>query len=92
MLAPVAVALVYAGFVNGSGIRDWWSLRSDLLAARARMAVTRAEIARLQAETVELEADPFAIERAIREDLGLARAGETIVRLSPAGHSNPRFP
>ena len=39
-----------------------------------------------------LEDDPFEIERAIREDLEWARAGETVVRIPGAPDSNPRFP
>ena len=50
------------------------------------------EIVRLKAEVGRLERDPFAIERAIREDLEWARAGETVVRIPRAVDSNPRFP
>jgi cell division protein FtsB len=34
----------------------------------------------LRAEIEALESQPFALERAIREDLELARPGETVVR------------
>ncbi|MEE8508152.1 MAG: septum formation initiator family protein [Myxococcota bacterium] len=92
MLAPVVAALVYAGFEEGSGLRAWWSLRADLAGARVRIEATRLQIEQLRGETAALESDAFAIERAIREDLGLAFSGETIVRLPRAGRSNPRFP
>ena len=44
----------------------------------------------LEAQRAELEDDRFALERAIREDLDLARPGETVVRFEAAGPSLPR--
>jgi cell division protein FtsB len=37
----------------------------------------------LEFEINALETDPFALERAIREDLELARPGEIVVRFAP---------
>jgi cell division protein FtsB len=80
-LAPamLAGAFLYAGLDADSGLRTWWQLRQELAASRARVGVAEAEIARLSAAARELDGDPFAMESAIREDLGLARPGETIV-------------
>jgi cell division protein FtsB len=47
---------------------------------------------RLRAAADALESDRFAIERAIRERLRLARAGETLVRLSGPETASSRFP
>ena len=64
-----------------TGIPAWQRLRADLAAATARIGDLRVEIAALRDEAQALESDPFAVERAIREDLGLARPGESVVRL-----------
>lgn len=89
--ALVGIALVSAAVDEGSGIRKSWQLRSDLRAAHERIETLRAEIETLRREATALESDPFAIERAIREDLDFARAGETVVRLIPAVEPTPRF-
>jgi cell division protein FtsB len=55
-------------------------LRADLAERDARIEKLSSEIALLRAQVGDLESDPFALERAIREDLGLAKPGEVIVR------------
>ncbi len=89
--ALAGVALVCAALDDGSGIRTSRQLRSDLRAAEQRVATLRAEIADLRSRVTALETDPFALERAIREDLDFARPGETVVRLVPAVDPTPRF-
>lgn len=64
-----------------AGIPAWRRLRADLAAAQARIEILRGDIAALRSEALALESDSFALERAIREDLGLARPGEIVVRL-----------
>ena len=64
-----------------SGLRSWLRLRGDLRAAEARIETLRSQITSLEEETEALRSDPIAIESAIREDLHLARPGETVVRL-----------
>ena len=73
-----------------AGLGTWLRLRGDLRAAEARIETLRDEIAVLEDETEALRSDPFAIEAAIREDLHLARPGETVVRL--LGEPSPRIP
>jgi cell division protein FtsB len=90
--ALVGVAAVYATFDGDSGIRAWWSMRNDLEQTHERVVSLRDETARLREEVGALEGDRFAIERAIREDLGYARRGETVVRTPRVGVSTPRIP
>ena len=90
--ALVGVAAVYATFDGDSGIRAWWSMRNDLVQTQERVVALRAETAQLRGEVAALEGDRFAIERAIREDLGYARRGETVVRTSRVGDSTHRNP
>ncbi len=82
-LAPaiLVAAWAVAWLDPETGIRNWMSLRDDLEAARGRIAVLEASVLRQTREAERLEGDPLAIEAAIREDLGLARVGESIVIL-----------
>lgn len=73
-----------------AGLRTWLRLKGDLREAEARIETLRDEIATLEEETEALRGDPFALESAIREDLHLARPGETVVRLiGDPTHRNP---
>jgi cell division protein FtsB len=87
----VAGALCWAALDQGSGLLKSRQLRSDLHAAEARIASLGREIEELRRQASQLEGDEFAIERAIREDLGFSRAGETLVRLSPPVDPTPRL-
>ena len=64
-----------------TGVPAWRRLRDDLTAVNARIEILRGDIAALRGEVLALESDSFAVERAIREDLGLAQPGESVVRL-----------
>jgi cell division protein FtsB len=80
--AILAAALAIAALDGESGIPAWLRLRDDLGAARERIEGLRAEAEALEAQAAALRSDPFAIESAIREDLGFARPGETVVRIA----------
>jgi cell division protein FtsB len=90
--ALLAAALVHAAFDSEAGIGSSLRLREQLRESQARNASLRAEIAALESEAKALERGGFAVERAIREELGLVREGETLLRLPPADHSSARFP
>jgi cell division protein FtsB len=87
--AIIAAALAVAMVDSEAGFRTWLRLRGDLRAAEARIETLRNQITALKAETEALRSDPVAIESAIREDLHLARPGETVVRL--LGDTNSRI-
>jgi cell division protein FtsB len=88
----LALALIYLVVDRGSGVSTWVRQRADLENSDEQIAELEAENARLKQEIESLQSDPFAIERAIREDLEYARAGETVIRLSDERDSNPRIP
>ncbi len=77
LLAAVAVIAVADG---KSGIPMWFRLRSEVDQAEARVAVLAGETEALRAQIEALSSEPFALERAIREDLELALPGEIVVR------------
>ena len=88
----LAIALVGLAAGRGSGISTWMRQRVDLENSGEKIAKLEAEITRLKREIESLQRDPFAIERAIREDLEYARIGETVIRLPDKPGSNPRIP
>jgi cell division protein FtsB len=77
VLAVVAVIAVVDG---DSGIPMWFRLRNDVGQISARVEVVRGETQALKAQIMALSSEPFALERAIREDLELALPGEIVVR------------
>jgi cell division protein FtsB len=88
----VAVAALLAALDSDAGLRAWWELRASLAEAESERAALQREVEHLRAEADRLESNAFAIERAIRERLRFARAGETIVRLAGPETASPRFP
>lgn len=79
-----AGTLVAAVLDQDAGLRAWWRVHSELEATRDRVAGLRREVRALRSEARALRNDPFALEAAIREDLGLARPGETVLLLEGA--------
>jgi cell division protein FtsB len=88
----VGVAALLAALDSHAGLRAWWDLRAALRDAESERAELQREVDALRLEADALEKGSFAIERAIRERLRLARAGETVVRLSTPENASPRFP
>ena len=90
--ALVAAVVVHAAFDSDTGVGTWLRLRGLLRESQAHNAELGREIAALEAEAQALESGGFAVERAIREELGFARADETLVRLPRTDRSSARFP
>jgi cell division protein FtsB len=87
--AVVAAAIGVAVADESRGVRTWLELRRDLRVAQARVAELETRIESRESEVEALRSDPFALEQAIREDLGLARPGETVVRGLSGTPRNP---
>ena len=58
--------------------------------AEVRIAALSEDIEAHRTQVEALTSNPFAIERAIREELWYAREGETLVRLRQPGLATPR--
>jgi cell division protein FtsB len=87
--AIVAAAIGVAVADESTGIRTWLELREDLRVAQQRVAELEARIESRESEAEALRSDPAALEEAIREDLGLARPGEIVVRGLDGTPRNP---
>jgi cell division protein FtsB len=81
LLLPLLVlAAVGIAFTDEqAGLRAWWALHTDVQTTRERVERLEDANAALRSEAKALAGDRFAEERAIREDLGLALPGETVV-------------
>ena len=80
VMGGLVLVLIVAAANADSGLSAWMRLRTELVDASNRIEQLRTENASLREEVTALAGDSFAIERAIREDLELARRGETVVR------------
>jgi cell division protein FtsB len=72
------IALVVGSLFGDRGVLQLIERREKVEALSREIEDLRAENARLAADIVALRTDPFAIERVAREELGFARAGETV--------------
>jgi cell division protein FtsB len=86
------VALAHAALDEDAGVRQWWHLRAELADAELRIGVLSRELEVLRIEAQRLEEGGFATERAIREELGLVRPGQTLLRLPGDDVSSVRIP
>lgn len=72
------IALVVGSFFGDRGFLRMVAQRERAESLRREIELLRSENSRLAVEIVALKSDPRAIERLAREELGLARPGETV--------------
>jgi cell division protein FtsB len=78
------IALVVGSLFGDRGILQLMAQRQRALELAREIEDVRAENVRLAAEIRALRTDPRAIERIAREQLGLARPGETVFLIREA--------
>jgi cell division protein FtsB len=74
----VFIALVVGSLFGDRGVLHLMAERQQAARLEARVVALREENARLAAEIAALKTDPRAVERLAREELGLAKKGETV--------------
>jgi cell division protein FtsB len=74
-----------SAFAGERGLPALLRSRHDATALQAQIAALRAENTVLAAQARALRNDPAAIEAVARQSLGLARAGEVVVRIQAPG-------
>lgn len=89
-LALVCAAVGYAWLAPESGFPTWLRLRDEVARAEDRIHALERQNTVLRDEVAALRTDPFAQERAVREELGWVRPGETLVRVPGAGTPSER--
>ena len=76
--AIALVALLVGSLFGDRGILHLMAQRERAAALARELEGLEAENARLAADIAALRSDPAAVERIAREELGLARPGETV--------------
>jgi cell division protein FtsB len=82
--ALVITALAILGF-GGQSLGRVWQMRHEVEGLEREIAGLRAETERLSAAVAQLRSDPDSIERVAREELGLVKPGERVLKLPPSG-------
>jgi cell division protein FtsB len=84
ILAGLA-ALVVAAVLGDRGLLELWRLRREITTLYGTVQDLEAENARLARQISALRDDPTEIERIAREELGLVRPGERVLRFPRTG-------
>jgi len=87
-------ALVAAALFGDKGVLQLWGLRAEVESLHREVQVLEAENERLSRAITELHDNPAVIERIAREELGLVRPGERVLRFprSPRPFASPDPP
>jgi cell division protein FtsB len=78
------IALVVGSVFGDKGVLQVWEQRRRTVELEHQVEALRAENARLSGEIRALRSDARAVERLAREQLGLARPGETVFLITDA--------
>jgi cell division protein FtsB len=91
VVAGVLAVLLGAAVFGDNGFLHLRRLRSEVEALHRDVQALEAENERLSRAITELHTDPTAMERIAREELGLVRPGERVLRFqrSPAPPRSP---
>lgn len=68
---------------GGQSLGRVWHLKQEVASLEREIATLRAETSRLMAVVDRLRTDPDYIEQVAREDLGLVKPGEKVLKLPP---------
>ena len=81
-LAVIALAIL--GF-GGQSLGRLWNMKREVDGLEREIVALRAETDRVSASVARLRSDPDSIEQIAREELGLIRPGERVLKLPPSG-------
>lgn len=80
LVGAVLGLLVIAGVLGDRGLLHLWRLRAEIEGLHRHVQTLEAENERLAREIADLHDNPAVIERIAREDLGMVRPGERVLR------------
>ncbi len=85
------VSLAVLAF-GGQSLGRVWHLKQEVDSLEREIATLRAETNRLMTVVERLRTDPDYIEQVAREDLGLVKPGEKVLKLPPTPASPSQTP
>jgi len=78
-----AATLLVLGY-GGQSLARVWQMKREVESMEREISTLRAETGRLTALVTRLRTDPELIEQVAREDLGLVKPGERVLKLPPS--------
>ena len=84
VLAAFGAATVIVLGYGGQSLARVWHMKREVDGLEREIAGLRAETERLAAQVTRLRSDPDSIEKIAREELGLVKPGERILKLPPS--------
>jgi cell division protein FtsB len=69
---------------GGQSLARVWHMKAEVESLEREISTLRAETGRLTALVTRLRTDPDFIEQVAREDLGLVKPGEKVLKLPPS--------
>ena len=79
-----AATLITLGY-GGQSLARVWHMKLEVESLEREISTLRAETGRLTALVTRLRSDPDLIEQVAREDLGLVKPGDRVLKLPPSG-------
>ena len=89
IVAMVELAVVLAVFGVKESVRAW-QMRRDMRAVERELTTLQAQQADLTKTVERLRNDPLYIEKLAREEMGMVREGETVLKFPSQGAASPR--
>ena len=88
-VAMVALAIGLAVFGVKESVRAW-QMRRDMQTVERDLTTLRSQQEQLSRTVDRLRTDPLYIEKLAREEMGMVREGETVLKFPSQNSSNPR--
>jgi cell division protein FtsB len=83
LLAGLGAAALLTLTYGGQSLARVWHMKHEVESLEREIATLRSETGRLTAVVHRLRTDPDFIEQVAREDLGLVKPGERVLKLPP---------
>lgn len=90
ILGLFGIATVMMLAYGGQSLARVWHMKTEVESLEREISTLRAETGRLTALVTRLRSDPDFIEQVAREDLGLVKPGEKVLKLPPSGGQRGR--
>ena len=84
LLTAFGAATVLVLGYGGQSLARVWHMKTEVEGLEREISTLRAETGRLTALVTRLRTDPDFIEQVAREDLGLVKPGEKVLKLPPS--------